>query len=81
MGILFQITDDIIDVEGTLEQIGKTPNKDANSDKLTSVKVFGLEGAKEQAKLHYEQCLNALQNVPNNEFLLELCGKVYNRKK
>ena len=81
LGILFQITDDIIDVEGTLEQIGKTPNKDANSDKLTSVKVFGLEGAKEQAKLHYEQCLNALQNVPNNEFLLELCGKVYNRKK
>ena len=81
LGILFQITDDIIDVEGTFEDIGKTPNKDSKSDKLTSIKVFGLFGAKEKAKLHYENCVKCLQNIPNNDFLLNLCNKVYNRKK
>ncbi len=81
LGILFQITDDIIDVEGSLEDIGKTPNKDAESDKLTSVKVFGLLGAKEKAKIHYERCIGAIKNLPNNEFLLELCDKVFNRRK
>lgn len=81
LGILFQITDDIIDVEGSLEEIGKTPNKDAESNKLTSVKVFGLTGAKKKANLHYQKCKNALQSVPNSEFLLELADKIYKRKK
>ncbi len=81
LGILFQITDDIMDEEGTLHSIGKTPHKDAEVDKLSSIKVFGLEGAKKRLHYHYDKCLTALGKIPNNEFLLEFTKKIYSRKK
>ncbi len=80
IGILFQITDDIMDVEGTIETIGKTPNKDADADKLTSVKILGLDGAKERAKNHYNNAINCLKNIPNSEFLKSITDLLYNRK-
>jgi geranylgeranyl diphosphate synthase type II len=80
LGFLFQITDDILDVEGTLESIGKTPNKDAESNKLTFVKYFGLDGAKAQAKERYEKCLQILSKIDNSEFLIEFTHKIYLRK-
>ncbi|TGN11041.1 polyprenyl synthetase family protein [Leptospira ilyithenensis] len=46
IGILFQITDDILDVEGSAESLGKTPGKDANSGKLTYPSLYGMETAK-----------------------------------
>ena len=81
LGILFQITDDILDVEGDLSLIGKTPHKDGASDKLTSVKLFGLIGAKERAKNHYENCLNIVSELPNNDFLLTFTERIFKRKK
>lgn len=81
LGILFQITDDILDVEGDLSLIGKTPHKDGASDKLTSVKLFGLIGAKERAKNHYENCLNIVRELPNNDFLLTFTERIFKRKK
>lgn len=81
LGILFQIIDDVMDVEGTLESIGKTPNKDKDSNKLTSVRVFGLEGAKNRAKFHYEQCKGALIGVKNSEFLALFADAMFVRRK
>ena len=80
IGVLFQITDDIMDIEGTIDTIGKTPNKDAYADKLTSVKILGLDGAKERAKKHYNDALNCLTNIPNSEFLKSITEMLYNRK-
>ncbi len=48
-GLLFQITDDILDVEGDFARMGKTLGKDAGADKLTYVRLYGLEAAREQA--------------------------------
>lgn len=81
LGITFQIVDDIMDVEGTLESIGKTPNKDLAEDKLTSIKVFGLEGAKERAKKHYTKCKELLSKIDNNDFLNKLTDAMFVRKK
>lgn len=39
LGILFQLTDDILDVTGDFEKLGKTLGKDASEGKLTSVRV------------------------------------------
>ena len=47
-GHAFQIYDDILDVTSTLEKIGKTPGKDAKSEKSTYVSMFGLDNAKNQ---------------------------------
>ncbi|MDD3921363.1 MAG: polyprenyl synthetase family protein [Eubacteriales bacterium] len=48
-GLLFQITDDILDVTGTAAQMGKTLGKDAASGKLTYPSLFGLNESKRKA--------------------------------
>lgn len=50
LGALFQARDDVLDVTGNAEQLGKTPGKDAAADKATLVAVLGLEGAREECR-------------------------------
>lgn len=80
LGMCFQIVDDIIDVEGSFELIGKTPNKDLLEDKLTSVKIFGLDGAKRLAESYYNNALISIINIEGNNFLVEFAKKIYLRK-
>ncbi len=81
LGFTFQIKDDVIDVEGDLLQIGKTPNKDLEEDKLTSIKVYGLQGAKDKAEQYYNKTIDSVSNLSNNEFFIEFAKMLYNRKK
>ncbi len=46
IGLLFQIADDILDLEGSTATLGKTAGKDQEADKLTYPRVHGLSGAK-----------------------------------
>ncbi|WP_410474848.1 polyprenyl synthetase family protein [Guyparkeria sp. TX1] len=46
LGRAFQIQDDILDVTGSAEDLGKTPGKDAAADKCSYVTVAGLDGAR-----------------------------------
>lgn len=50
LGLLFQITDDMLDVTATAEELGKTPGKDLNSHKCTYVSFYGVEKSAELAK-------------------------------
>ena len=50
IGLAFQIQDDILDVEGNTEEIGKTSGADAARDKPTYPSVMGLEAAKSRAR-------------------------------
>ena len=81
LGIMFQITDDIMDVEGSFNSIGKTPNKDEKENKLTSIKIWGLQGAKEKNEELFNQCIEILSKIPNSDFLIYLIKKIYLRKK
>ena len=78
---MFQISDDIMDAEGSTEHIGKTANKDQAQDKLTAIKVFGLEGAKKRRELHYKKCLDILSKIENADFLYDFTQKLYERTK
>ena len=49
VGLVFQIVDDILDVEGAADQLGKTAGKDAADDKPTYPALFGLEASKQLA--------------------------------
>jgi len=49
LGMLFQYTDDILDVVGKKGELGKTPGKDEASGKITAPAVYGIEGARFRA--------------------------------
>ncbi|WP_010303153.1 polyprenyl synthetase family protein [Kurthia senegalensis] len=71
IGLAFQIKDDILDIEGTTEQLGKTAGKDVASDKSTYPALLTLEGAKEKLTMHYDASLEALSKLPSEKTLLE----------
>lgn len=50
LGVLFQIVDDILDVTGSDEELGKPSGSDERHGKLTYVSLFGLEHARELAR-------------------------------
>jgi geranylgeranyl diphosphate synthase, type II len=60
LGVLFQIVDDILDVTGSDEQLGKPSGSDERHGKLTYVSLFGLERARELAAKSYGQAMSAL---------------------
>ena len=72
LGILFQLTDDILDVEGTSKELGKTPGKDKASGKLTYISLYGLEEAKEKRNILIEELIELAQHLePNKEIFFK----------
>ena len=61
LGLAFQITDDILDVVGNPEQLGKDVGKDA--DRLTFVKLAGVDGAKKLSDELVETSLSSISNL------------------
>ena len=61
IGQTFQISDDILDVEGNQELVGKTLRKDAEQNKLTFVSLYGLQKAKEIAQQLTDDAVAALE--------------------
>ena len=81
LGSLFQITDDILDVTGEFESLGKSIGKDAEENKLTYVKIYGLEGAQAKADEYAKSCIIALEGIDaDTSFLKDLVDYVRNRK-
>jgi geranylgeranyl diphosphate synthase, type II len=60
LGVLFQIVDDILDVTGSDEQLGKPHGSDERHGKLTYVSLFGLDRARELAAEAHARALEAL---------------------
>lgn len=60
-GCLFQVVDDILDVQGNADEMGKSVGKDAQSGKLTAVTRYGLEGARKEAERLTEQAMDTLR--------------------
>ena len=60
LGLLFQITDDLLDVTATAADLGKTPGKDARASKATYPALYGLEAARRRALDVFESATAAL---------------------
>ena len=63
LGLLFQITDDLLDVTATAEDLGKTPGKDARSLKATYPGLYGIEKTKEAALQAHAAACEALDRI------------------
>ncbi|OCS88760.1 polyprenyl synthetase family protein [Caryophanon tenue] len=82
IGLAFQIQDDILDIEGTTEQLGKTAGKDVASEKSTYPALLTLDGAKEKLNEHYELALAALAQLTVDTTLLQqFAAYIVNRNK
>lgn len=72
LGILFQITDDLLDIEASQEVIGKETGKDAQLKKMTYPAVLGIEAAKELAHAKAAEAKNALRDFDKEALMLRL---------
>jgi geranylgeranyl pyrophosphate synthase len=63
LGLLFQITDDVLDVTATAETLGKTPGKDVRARKATYPSLYGLTAARERADLIHQEACAALDQM------------------
>ncbi|MGE7928195.1 polyprenyl synthetase family protein [Lysinibacillus xylanilyticus] len=81
IGLAFQIQDDILDIEGTTEELGKTAGKDVASDKSTYPALLSIDGAKEKLTEHYQHAINALDKLEvDSNLLREFAAYIVHRK-
>lgn len=82
IGIAFQIQDDILDITGTTEVLGKPVGSDARNQKLTYVALHGLEKSGEEVQRLSAEALEILDSFEDkNEFLKELVKSLITREK
>lgn len=81
LGLAFQIRDDILDVTGNTDELGKPVGSDEKNHKNTYVALEGLEKAKEDVKRYSESAIDRLKSLPvRNEFLYELIEDLIDRR-
>lgn len=81
IGLAFQVQDDILDVEGDTEILGKTLGKDQAQDKPTYPALIGMSGAKEMAEALIQEALESLLDLDERaEPLRWLAEYIINRK-
>lgn len=81
LGLVFQIKDDILDVIGDAEVLGKNVHVDEQNDKTNFISVFGLEKCNELCKSLSEECIEILKGLTvNADCLIDLTYTLLNRE-
>ena len=82
IGLAFQIQDDILDVSGSLSNLGKPVHSDEKNQKSTYVTLYGMEEAAGQVKRLSGEAVEILKRMPGEkEFLLHLVRQLITRNK
>ena len=82
LGLAFQITDDILDITGDIDKLGKTVGKDSRSKKFTYPTLYGLERSKEITRQKINEAISALDIFGENALpLKELAQSIAERDK
>jgi len=77
IGLAFQIRDDVLDVIGNPEELGKSTGTDGN--KNTFVHLYGIEACNSLVQSHTERAVQALTVFENTEFMKELAYNMTSR--
>ncbi len=81
IGLAFQIVDDILDIEGSIEDLGKSIGKDSKAKKATFPAVYGLEKSKQMAEELITEAKALLEPYGEKaELLFMLCDFIHTRK-
>ena len=82
IGLAFQIKDDILSEEGTVEETGKPVGNDKEKGKCTYVSKYGLQGAKEKLNNITKEAVEIVETYgEKGEFLKNLALYIENRRK
>ena len=82
IGLAFQIVDDLLDVEGSTEELGKTAGADQERNKATYPAFFGVEKTRIMAQDAIKEAITALESFDDKaEPLRALAHYIYDRKK
>jgi len=79
LGLAFQIQDDILNVEGDPEIIGKDVGNDERSGKSTFVRLLGIETCREKVRQLTDEAIGYLNAFSDKEFLLWLTRELADR--
>lgn len=74
-GLAFQITDDLLDIEGKAEELGKSTGKDQAAAKATLITPLGAERARAQAKILSDQAVKHLDLFDEKADLLRVAAR------
>jgi len=81
LGLLFQITDDLLDVTATALDLGKTPGKDARSRKATYPSLYGIEATQAQLEEVHHAARQALERIdPPTQLLRSIADFILHRQ-
>ena len=82
IGVAFQIQDDILDVVGDSEELGKPVGSDAHNHKQTYVRTYGLEQSRKDVEAMTDEAIAILDSFEgDHDFLKELLLLLVNRRK
>jgi geranylgeranyl diphosphate synthase type II len=81
LGLVYQIRDDILDIEGNPEILGKPVGSDIDNGKLTVLRFISIDEAKKRCETLTAEAAAILERFPNHENLLELTKHLLERKK
>jgi len=82
IGLLFQITDDLLDVTQTTEVLGKTAGKDVSAEKATYPAFYGLDETRKLAENIHAQACRELEKIDKEKGLLcKIADFILNREK
>ena len=79
LGLAFQVRDDMLDVIGTQEEMGKGVGTDG--EKNTFVRLYGLEKCENLVKFYTDRGIAALECFRDTEFMSELARSLTQRRK
>jgi geranylgeranyl diphosphate synthase, type II len=71
LGLAFQIQDDILDIEGNEQLLGKPVGSDTGNDKATYPALLGMENAKEKLQYHMDQAIMELEKAEIQDSMLK----------
>ena len=82
IGLAFQIQDDILDITGSQEELGKPIGSDEKNQKQTWVSIYGMEKSQQAVQEYTDRALEIFDHLKyRNPFLRELITLLVHRKK